>query len=98
MPALGFGQFESVLTGVYAAYDISGIGEYESLTKGLRHSYENSLVIRRALEGMDNHGLDLLVQSIDNWIADRVFDTTTHMDFLSFLSRRLKPFLPDHPR
>ncbi|NJD02195.1 MAG: NAD(P)/FAD-dependent oxidoreductase [Ruminiclostridium sp.] len=98
MPALGFGQFESVLTGVYAAYDLSGIGKYESLTKDLRHSYKNSLVIRRALENMDNNGLDLLVQSIDNWIADKVFDTTMHIDFLSFLSRVLKPFLPIHPR
>jgi flavin-dependent dehydrogenase len=94
MPALGFGQFESVLTGVYAAYDILGKGEYEILSKGLRKSYENSLVIRRAMEGLDNHKLDILVQYIDNWIVDKFFDTSTTIDFLNFLSHILKIFLP----
>ena len=36
MPFLGYGQFESILTGVYAAYDICGIGNYDELTKPMK--------------------------------------------------------------
>lgn len=93
MPALGFGQFEAVLTGVYAAQDILGLGEYEKLSTGLRQSYENSLVIRRAMEGLDNHNLDVLVQYIDIWIVDKLFDTTTDIDFLKAFSQVLKVFV-----
>jgi len=92
MPALGFGQFESVLTGVYAAYDILGLGQYEELVKELRKSYENSLIIRKTLEGLDNQKLDSIVKFLDYAIVDKAFDTTTDIDFLSILSKGLKLF------
>lgn len=90
MPALGFGQFEAVLTGIYAAYDILGKGDYELLTKSLRKSYERSLVIRRAMEKLNNHKLDLLVQYIDNWLVDKLFDTSTTIDVFNIASNMLK--------
>lgn len=47
MPFLGFGQFASILSGIYAAHDLSGQGSYEELTGPLRLSYRNSLVLRK---------------------------------------------------
>lgn len=90
MPALGFGQFEAVLTGIFAAYDILGLGHYEELVKELRNSYENSLTIRRTLETLDNEKLDSLVKFLDYAIVDKALDTTTNIDFLSILSKVLK--------
>ncbi|MFC5712740.1 NAD(P)/FAD-dependent oxidoreductase [Thalassorhabdus alkalitolerans] len=62
MPFLGFGQFSSILTGIYAAQDIIGEGKYEELTKPLRKSYYRSLVLRRAWEQLDNKGYDRLTK------------------------------------
>jgi flavin-dependent dehydrogenase len=38
-PGLGFGQYTSILTGVYSAYDICKVGNYEELTKPLFENY-----------------------------------------------------------
>lgn len=92
MPALGFGQFEAVLTGIFAAYDILGLGHYEELVKELRNSYKNSLIIRKTLEGLDNRKLDTIVKYLDYSLVDKAFDTTTNIDFLSILSKVLKLF------
>ncbi len=64
MPFIGFGQFESILTGIYAAFDIAGKGNYDDLTKGLTKSYQHSLALRRAIEKMDNGQLDNLVRTM----------------------------------
>jgi flavin-dependent dehydrogenase len=42
-PGLGFGQFSSILTGVYSAHDLCGMGNYECLVKPLFENYRNSL-------------------------------------------------------
>ena len=47
MPFMGFGQYAALVSGVYAAYDLLGLGKYQELMKPLRKSYENSLVLRR---------------------------------------------------
>lgn len=61
MPYLGFGQFSALLTGIYAAMDLAGEGNYEELTAPLRQSYEDSLVLRRTLERLDNSDYDRIV-------------------------------------
>jgi flavin-dependent dehydrogenase len=66
MPAFGFGQFTSILTGIYAAHDLCGQGNYEELVKPLKESYHNSLVLRKAMEKLDNHKLDILVNQANN--------------------------------
>lgn len=92
MPAYGLGQFTAALTGIYAALDICGKGDYEELTKPLRKSYENSLVIRRAMEKLDNDKLDLFVKSMDNGIAGRLFSDCTELDLFKIAGTILKPF------
>lgn len=96
MPAFGLGQFAAVLTGVYAALDICKKGNYEELVKPLKKSYENSLVIRKAIEKLDNKKLDLFVKSLDNAIASKLFSDDTELDIFKIASRILKPFLDEN--
>ncbi|MFW5991954.1 MAG: FAD-dependent oxidoreductase [Halanaerobiaceae bacterium] len=75
MPFLGFGQFPSILSGVYAAHDLCGRGNYEQLVKPLRKSYDNSLVLRRLLEALDNKKLNLLVRGMKGRVGSLVFNS-----------------------
>ena len=93
-PGLGFGQFTSVLTGVYAALDICGRGDYEQLTKPLFENYENSLTVRRYLESLDDQDFDHLVGSTNIKLVDslvtKIFSKESGFDLLKWAS----PFLP----
>lgn len=93
MPALGFGQFTSILTGVYAAQDILGMGDYDKLTQEIRHAYNNSLVLRRSLEKLDNAKLDLIVQNLNYKLVDKVFDNKGQFDYVKALSYLLRPLV-----
>lgn len=74
MPAFGFGQLPSMLTGIYAAMDLTGRGNYNELVLPLQKSYDNSLVLRRFMEGLDNKKLDWLVTSFTTKLANRLFN------------------------
>ncbi|EPY6467933.1 NAD(P)/FAD-dependent oxidoreductase [Clostridium sporogenes] len=73
-PGLGFGQFNSILTGIYSAYDICGVVNYEKLTKNLFKNYNHSLIFRRFMENLTDDQLDFHVKNLDNKIIDTVFD------------------------
>jgi flavin-dependent dehydrogenase len=92
MPFLGFGQFVAMVSGVFAAYDICGIGKYEELMKTYRQSYENSLVLRRAMEQVSNEGLDRIVQSFQGYWGEKLFHTKT-INPLGIASYLLRPYL-----
>ncbi|AFM41781.1 hypothetical protein Desaci_2868 [Desulfosporosinus acidiphilus SJ4] len=92
MPAYGFGQLAAILTGIYAAQDLCGLGNYFELTKPLRQSYKNSLALRRAVEQLDNHKLDLLVKLINTNLANSLI-TTPNLNLLGFLGFVLRPYL-----
>ncbi len=91
MPFLGFGQFPALLTGIYAAYDLCGKGNYEQLTRPLRQGYKNGLVLRRALEKMDNSQLDLMVKAIDTYWGGKVLSSS--YDYLKWVSLFLRPLV-----
>ncbi|ODA40311.1 NAD(P)-binding protein [Desulfosporosinus sp. BG] len=91
MPAFGFGQFSSILTGVFAASDLCGKGKYEELVKPLRQSYQNSLVLRHAMEQLDNHKLDNLVTFLNNKLSNHLL-TNQKLNPLKILSYILRPF------
>ncbi|RAU92840.1 NAD(P)-binding protein [Paenibacillus sp. YN15] len=91
-PFLGFGQFVSLSTGVYAARDICGLGDYEQLTRPLRRSYANSLVLRKAMEQIGNEQLDTIVKWLGTPIGRKLF-TVKHMDVLRAASYLLRPWL-----
>jgi flavin-dependent dehydrogenase len=92
MPFLGFGQFASILTGVYAAYDLLGMGKYEDLTKPLRQSYENSLVLRTSMEQLTNHHLDRIISLLNGYWGDKLFHSR-NMDLLKIASYLLRPYV-----
>ncbi|MFD1040397.1 hypothetical protein ACFQ3N_18635 [Virgibacillus byunsanensis] len=92
MPFLGFGQFDSILTGIYAAEDLSGNGSYPILTKSIRKSYERSLTLRRAMEKLSNNSYDLLVKQLNGPIGKRLFKPSRR-DPLKIASYLIRPFL-----
>ncbi|WP_168120492.1 NAD(P)/FAD-dependent oxidoreductase [Paenibacillus sp. HB172176] len=92
MPFLGFGQYCSLLTGIYAAYDLCGKGNYEKLTKPLRDSYERSLILRRGAERLTNDSLDLIVHALNGYWGDKLFQTKV-VDPLKIISFLLRPFI-----
>lgn len=90
MPAFGFGQLPAMLTGVYAAFDLVGKGNYTELVKHLQESYNNSLVIRRFMEQLDNRKLDLLVSLFNTKLANYMFNNQKINPF-KMASYLLKP-------
>ena len=92
MPFMGFGQYTSILSGVYAAYDLCGMGNYEELMAPLRQSYEDSLVLRRAMEQISNEGLDRIIRSLHGYWGEKLFQTKT-INPLKVASYLMRPFL-----
>lgn len=92
MPAFGFGQLPSMLTGIYAAHDLCGKGNYEELVKPLRKSYHNSLVIRQAMEQLDNPKLDTLVTLLNNKVSSHLL-TNKALNPIKFAGYILRPFM-----
>jgi flavin-dependent dehydrogenase len=92
MPFLGFGQYSAIMSGIYAAQDLCGLGSYEELVKGLRQSYHNSLHLRRAMEKLDNAGFDRLAKGMNSKLAEKIFSYSKR-DPLKFISYLLRPFV-----
>ncbi len=92
MPFMGFGQYASILSGVYAAYDLCGLGSYEELMKPLRQSYEDSLVLRRSMEQLTNKGLDRIIHSLQGYWGEKLFQTKT-INPLKVASYLLRPYI-----
>jgi flavin-dependent dehydrogenase len=90
MPFMGFGQYPSILSGIYAAYDLCGIGKYEELMEPLRKSYDDSLVLRRAMEQLTNDGLDRIIHRLDGFLGEKIME----MKFISPLKLASHLLLP----
>lgn len=89
---MGFGQYASILSGIYASHDICGLGNYEELMKPICHSYENSLVLRRALEKNSDNTLDKVVGSLNGCVGNKLFSDSP-FDPLKAASFLLRPYL-----
>jgi len=92
MPFLGFGQYAAMLTGIYAAYDLCGLGVYEQLTKPLRQSYENALVLRRTMEQLSNDALDRIVHVLNGYAGVKLFHAK-YIDPIKLFSYLLRPYV-----
>lgn len=92
MPFMGFGQYVAILSGVYAAYDLCGLGKYEELMEPLRQSYENSLVLRRYMEQLSNEGIDRIIRLFQGYWGEKLFQTKT-MNPLKVASYLLRPYI-----
>ena len=95
-PGLGFGQYTSILTGVYCAYDICGLENYEKLTKPLFENYNHSLVFRRLLENLTDDEIDHQIKNLDNKIIDKLIDkvcsSVTRIDLLKLSTPIMRLF------
>ncbi|WP_147535250.1 NAD(P)/FAD-dependent oxidoreductase [Bacillus marasmi] len=92
MPFMGFGQYCSLLSGVFAAYDLCGKGKYEELMEPIRESYENSLVLRRGIEQLSNDGIDRIVGGMKGYWGKKLFQTKVY-DPLKVASFLLRPYV-----
>lgn len=92
MPFLGFGQLAALLSGVYAAYDLCGLGHYPELVQPILDSYRHSLILRRAMERLDNGDLDAIVDKLGGFWAHKLFNTPS-VDVLKWASRLLEPWV-----
>ena len=92
-PGLGFGQFTSILTGIYSAYDLCGIGKYEELVKPLFENYEQSLILRKYLEDLDDNNLNKIVKRLDNKLIDGLIDRLISSKSKIDLLKDLTPFM-----
>lgn len=92
MPFMGFGQFCSLISGVFAAYDLSGKGDYQKLMVPIRQSYENSLVLRRTMEQLSNDGIDRIVRGMHGYWGEKLFQTKV-FDPLKVASYLLRPYV-----
>jgi len=91
-PGLGFGQYTSLLTGIYSAYDICGKGNYEELTKPLFKNYNNSLIFRRFLEHLTDDEIDFHIKNLDNKIISNLVDKVCSSDSSLDLLNLATPF------
>lgn len=93
-PAFGFGQFASILTGIYAAIDICGEGNYEKLVKRIYTNYENSLVLRKTINHCDDdirdRALKVLNTGIVKQITEYLCGTKSRFEALKWLSNVLR--------
>lgn len=92
MPFIGFGQFPSILTGIYAAYDMCGQGKYEELTKPLKESYKHSLTLRQVMGGMGNESFDFVIKRMNGYWGEKIFNPSKR-DPLRTISRIMRPFV-----
>jgi len=85
-PGLGFGQYTSILTGIYSAYDICGLESYDKSVKPIFKNYNRSLVLRRFLENLTDEQIDFHVKNLNNKIIDKTVgkacSRSSSIDFL----------------
>lgn len=92
MPFMGFGEVESIMTGIYAAHDLLGMGDYEELTKPILESYKESLILRQAMNKLTNHGYDRLIKILDTPFAKKMLHIE-QLNMIRVVSTLIKPFL-----
>ncbi|MBK5240042.1 NAD(P)/FAD-dependent oxidoreductase [Clostridium sp.] len=93
-PGLGFGQYTSILTGIYSALDICKQGDYEKLTKPLFENYNHSLTLRRFLENLTDDKFDSAVKNLDSKImgdlVDKICSESSSIDLLKLATPIIK--------
>ena len=92
MPFMGFGQYASIVSGVNAAYDLCGLGNYLELMETFSQSYEDALVLRRAMERLSNEGIDRIIRSLQGYWGEKLF-LTKKINPLKTASYLLRPYI-----
>ncbi|MBM7553810.1 FAD-dependent oxidoreductase [Thalassobacillus pellis] len=90
-PFFGFGQFGSILSGIYAAEDLCGLDSYEKKAQSLYKNYHDSLTLRRAIERLDNDKLDMITKSMKLHVVESMI-TGPSINLMKIISTLLHPF------
>jgi len=91
-PALGFGQFGAMLSGLEAGLHLLGKSSYKDSIAGLRRDYMYSLTLRRGLEKLTNTGYDRLIQVLRTPVGKYLL-TTNRIPVLKGVAKILGPSL-----
>ncbi|MGK0466466.1 hypothetical protein [Clostridium sp.] len=93
-PGPVFGQYTSILTGIYAGLDICKQGDYRELTKPLFENYNHSLALRRFLENLTDDKIDSVVKNLDRKImgdlVDKICSDSSSIDLLKLATPIIK--------
>jgi flavin-dependent dehydrogenase len=93
-PGLGFGQYTSILSGIYSALDICKKGTYEQLSKPLFENYNHSIALRRFLENLTDDKIDSGVKNLDSKImgdlVDKICSDSSSIDLLKLVTPIIK--------
>lgn len=90
-PFLGFDQFSSMLTGIYAAHDVAGLGRYEDLMRPLAKKHRQLLVLARAMENWHDRLYDAVVWNFASRHGQIFYNSS--LDMLKPLSWALSPLV-----
>ncbi|WP_280770940.1 FAD-dependent oxidoreductase [Salipaludibacillus daqingensis] len=89
LPYIGAGYFTHMLTGVYAAQDLLGMGEFENLTKPIWKTYHQGIVARDVWSSFDNRDFDFIVKLVQRRLTKKAI--TGEYNLLSLITRLIKP-------
>jgi len=92
-PGLGFGQYASILSGVFSGLDICKEGSYEDLTKPLFENYNHSLALRRFFDNLTDDQIDFAVKNLDTKIMSEVVDKICSKNSSIDLLKLSTPFM-----
>ncbi len=86
LPFMGFGQIPSILSGIHAAESIITGKDYNKLSSWFDKHYENSLILRKYVDNMDNNGFDKLISFLNLPMADKLA-ANTNLPVLSIAAK-----------
>lgn len=87
-PAMGFGLHVAILTGLHAAEAIAYNIDYDQVMKHHLDEYRWSLALRKTLEALNPHQLDLLIDGMNSFLGRRMIRHGS-VNFLRFAGRAL---------
>ncbi|RXT03834.1 NAD(P)/FAD-dependent oxidoreductase [Ammoniphilus sp. CFH 90114] len=91
LPAMGFGLFRAILSGLLAADAIVNNKDYEALLVKHKKEYQWSLALRNMLEMLDNEQFDQVVDGMDS-LMGRYMLNAGSVNFLRVAGRLLATF------
>ncbi|MFZ5352243.1 MAG: NAD(P)/FAD-dependent oxidoreductase [Bacillota bacterium] len=91
MPFLGFGQFGSILSGIYTGKAIALGKDVSKELQPMKKSYKLSLNLRRAMECMENDDFDRLVSLMGSALGSRIL-TDSRYNILRLGGKLTKPY------
>lgn len=91
MPYLGFGQHDSIISGIYAANSIVYNLDFDKQAAKITKNYEYSLTLRRTMEKFSNEDFDRLVSLVNGKLGHKIF-VSSSTNFLKLAAYLCTPY------